>query len=50
MGYKYRIIYRQYSHKYHQEYKTRWLILAISKFLSLRGEYDIVDLSFRATE
>lgn len=50
MGYKYRIIYRQYSDKFWQEYKTRWLILAIGKFLSLRGEYDVVDLSFRATE
>ena len=50
MGYKYQILYRNYTHKWCSEYKTRWLILAIGKFLSLRGEYDIVYLSFQATE
>lgn len=47
MGSKYRINYRQYNDKCGYEFQTKWLILAICKFIKLRIKYELVDFSYR---
>lgn len=47
MGSKYRINYKQYDDIFGCEYKTKWFVLAVLKFIRLRIKYDLVDFAYR---
>lgn len=47
MGSKYTINYRQYDEYCGYEYQTKWLIVAIYKFIKIRMKYELVDFSYR---
>ena len=47
MSTKYRINCRQYDDICGCEYQTKWLVLAVFKFIKLRFKYELVDLSYR---
>lgn len=47
MSNKYRINYRQYDDICGYEYQTKWLVMAICKFIKLRFKYELIDLSYR---
>lgn len=50
MGNRYRLVYCNFDDRFVKEYQTRWLIIAVGKFLSLRGEYDLVSLNYMASD
>lgn len=47
MGSKYRINYKQYNDICGYEYQTKWLVVAIYKFIKTRIKYELVDFSYR---
>lgn len=47
MGNNYRINYKQYDDICSYEYQTKWLVLAICKFIKIRFKYELVDFSYR---
>lgn len=47
MGSRYRINFKQYDDKLSYEYQTKWLLMAVFKFIMLRINYELVDFSYR---